>query len=215
MKSKVFGIVAVLLALSAPADAAILMYTTTASSGVVPGTSIDYTLTDAGGTPRNVFPGATSDNGVWTWTGGFPEFLTAGPQTLTVTFSDPVKASAILFGLDSTSASTSSFTVSGGTADTADFNLTDSLNVYNGDTGIATYNAAAGTITAPGQDQSIIIGSSSGDTLTQLVLHAGASDGGADGYTAFFGLTEPVPEPSSIVLLTTAVFGLVRLRRRA
>jgi len=46
-------------------------------------------------------------------------------------------------------------------------------------------------------------------------LHAGASDGGADGYTAFFGLTEPVPEPSSIVLLTTAVFGLVRLRRRA
>jgi hypothetical protein len=191
----------------------------TTSNGTVPGTSITYTIGIVGddGGPRNIFPSATSDHGVWTWPGpnpNFPEFLSfGGPETLTVTFSAPVPVSDVVLGLNSTSASTSTLTLIGGTATTSSFDLSDSLNVYNGPTGAANYNAATGVITAPGQNQSIMLGSDLNNTITSFTLAAGASDGGADGYTVFVGFTQPavtvVPGPSSLTLVATGALGLL------
>jgi hypothetical protein len=189
----------------------------TTTSGTVPGTSIDYAIAISGddGGPRNIFPSASSDNGVWSWTGGFPEFLSFGtPETLMVTFSAPVPIDDLVFGLNSTSASVSFLQLTGGTAATADFNLTDSLQVYTGPTGSAFYDAGSGVITASGQNQSIMIGSTSTNTINAFTLTAGASDGGADGYTAFVGFDQPllssVPEPSYLGL-TGAALGLLLL----
>ncbi len=126
----------------------------TTSNGVVPGTSIAYTIgiTGDNGGPRNIFPGATSDNGTWHWQNGFPEFLSFGQaEELTVTFNAPVPVSDVVLGLNSTSASTSALTVGGGTASTLAFNLTDGLAVYNGPTGTAAFNPSTGVITAAGQ----------------------------------------------------------------
>jgi hypothetical protein len=184
----------------------------TTTSGTVPGTSIDYAIAIAGddGGPRNIFPSASSDNGVWSWTGGFPEFLSFGtPETLMVTFSAPLPIDDLVLGLNSTSASASFLQLTGGTATTANFNLTDSLQVYTGPTGIAFYDAGSGAITASGQNQSIMIGSTSTNTIDSFTLTAGASDGGADGYTVFVGFDQPplnaVPEPSYLGLTGAAL----------
>jgi hypothetical protein len=203
---------------SVPAQATAIHIEMTTTNGTVPGTGITYTITDNGdGGPRNIFPGATSDNGVWTWNNGFPEFLSFGnPQTLTVTFSAPVGISHLVLGLNSTSSSTSTLVVGGGTAGTADFNVTDSLNVYTGSSA-ALFTAATGVIattgTNGGQNQSVMIGSTSSKTITSFTLNAGASDGGADGYTAFVGFTQAaaVPEPANVLLFGVGL-GLLCIR---
>jgi hypothetical protein len=208
------------------ATASSIPVTMTTSNGTVAGTGITYTISVVGddGGPRNIFPSTSSDNGVWTWTGGFPEFLSFGQaEIMTVTFSAPVPIADFVFGVESTSASTGKLTVSGGTAGVGDFNLTDSLQVYTGPNGAAVYNPANGQVTASGQNQSVMIGSTSTNTVTSFTFAAGASDDGGDGYTVFFGtLNSPpsgTPAPPSVWL---AVAGCVALlgyglwfRRRA
>lgn len=187
-----------------PAHAGPILVEMTTTNGIVPGTGISYIVSAVGddGGPRNIFPSASSDNNVWTWTGGFPEFLSFGTaETVTVTFSSPVPVDDFVVGVDSTSASVSQLKLTGGTAETEDFNLTDSLQVYTGPTGAATYDASNGDVTATGQNQSLMIGSTSTDTVSSFSFAAGASDGGADGYTVFVGFVQPsVPEPSAAVL---------------
>jgi hypothetical protein len=186
-----------------PANASTTFVEMTTSNGIVPADGVSYTIGIVGdnGGPRNIFPSASSDNNVWTWTGGFPEFLSFGEaETLTVTFGSPVPIADFVFGVNSTSASTDQLTVSGGTAGVGDFNLTDSLQIYTGATGAAVYNSATGTVTAAGQNQSLMIGSTSSNTVTSLSFAAGASDGGADGYTVFFGLATPEPGTAGLLL---------------
>lgn len=200
-----------------PAQASSIPVVMTTSNGTVPGTGITYTIAIVGddGGPRNIFPSDSSDHGVWSWTGGFPEFLSFGtPETVTVTFSAPVPIDDIVFGINSTSASTSQLQLTGGTAATADFNLTDSLEIYTGPTGEASFDASSGSIVAAGQNQSIIIGSTSSATIDSFSLAAGASDGGADGYTEFVGFVQPTatPEPSSVSLLGSALALLLLAR---
>jgi hypothetical protein len=211
---------------SAQANTAIPVVMTTAN-GTVPGTGITYTIGISGDTggPRNIFPSTSSDNGVWSWTGGFPEFLSFGtPETLTVTFSAPVPIDDFVLGLNSISDSTSTLTVAGGTAGTADFNLSDGLQVYTGATGDLIYTPATGVFTnnpGNGQNQSLMLGSTSTNTVTSFTLSAGASDGGADGYTVFVGFVQPgsssVPEPSTAILFGAGLgllgFGRGFLRR--
>ena len=208
--------------LTAAYAAPITVEMTNTSPGTVPGTAITYTISVVGddGGPRNIFPSASSDNNVWTWPGpnpNFPEFLSFGQaETLTVTFSAPLPINHVVFGINSTSASSSTLGVAGGTAATGDFDLSDSLQVYTGPTGAASFNQSTGNITAAGQNQSIMIGSTSSNTISSFTLSAGASDGGADGYTVFVGFTSAVvPEPSQLILLGSALcFFLLRSRIR-
>lgn len=193
-----------------PACAGPINVVMTTSNGTVPGTAITYTIGVVGddGGARNIFASASSDNNVWTWTGGFPEFLSyGGAETLTVTFSAPVSINSFVFGVNSTSYSTGQLTLTGGTAGYGDFDLTDSLQIYTGLTGAATYNPSTGVVTALGQDQSLMIGSTSTKTITSFSLAAGASASGTDGYTLFFGLVQPsgVPEPGTAFLLLSGL----------
>jgi hypothetical protein len=203
----------------ASAHASTIPVTTTTTDGTVAGTAITYTVTSTG-SARNVFTGTrSSDNGTWTWD-GFPEFLALGGQTVTVTFSAPLPIDRIVLGLNSTSASLSTLVLAGGTAGTADFDLTDGLESLTGNVDdVAVYDGATGTITASTQNASVMIGSTSSATITSFTLNAGASDGGGDGYTAFVGFTDsapvsPVPEPGSLVLLGTGVLGALGGVRR-
>ncbi len=200
--------------------------TMTTSNGTVPGTGITYTISAVGddGGPRNIFPSASSDHNVWTWTGGFPEFYSRGQaESMTVTFSAPVPIADFVFGVQSTSSSTGQLTLSGGTAGVGDFNLTDSLQVYSGATGAAVYNPANGAVTAAGQNQSVMIGSTSAHTVTSFTFAAGASDAGTDGYTVFFGILNSPPSgtpvPASLWLAVAGCLALLGyglwFRRRA
>ena len=159
----------------------------TTTNGTVPGTSITYTISNTGGTPRNIFPSGTSDQNLWSWT-SFPEFLAAGtPISLAVTFSAPIPANRLVWGANSvTPPSATKFTPSGGTASAADFNLTDGISAVRA-TGPASYNASTGTITANSQDVSLMVGSASTNTLTSFTISA--TNNSTDGYTVFFGFT--------------------------
>ena len=191
----------------------------TTANGTVPGTSTSYTISITGddGGPRNIFSSASSDNNVWSWTGGFPEFLSFGEaETLTVSFSAPIPLSDIVFGVNSTSASTDHVTLSGGNATLSDLDLSVSLQVYTGATGAAVFDSGTGEVTASGQNQSLMLGSTSSDTITSLTYAAGASDGGADGYTVFVGFRQvPVPEPATIASLASGLCLLWGIRRQA
>lgn len=203
--------------LPSPAQASPILVAMTTSNGTVQGTSISYTISVVGDNagPRNIFPSASSDHDVWTWKGGFPEFYSFGQaETMTVTFSAPVPVSDVVFGVNSTSASTAHVTLSGGTATLSDINLSDSLQAYTGPTGAAVYNSGTGVVTASGQNQSLMLGSTSGDTITSLTYAAGASDGGADGYTVFVGFRQ-IPEPATLLILASELSFLAGIRGRS
>lgn len=215
-------VVALAAGMPAPAHAAPIVVEMTTSNGTVPGTGISYTIGIVGDNagPRNIFPAASSDHDVWTWPGSnpnFPEFYSFGQaETLTVSFSAPVPLRDVVFGLNSTSASTSLVSLAGGTATLSDINLSDSIEAYTGPTGAAVYDSGTGTVTAAGQNQSLMLGSTSGDTITSFTLAAGASDGGADGYTVFVGFRQvAVPEPATLMTLASGLCFLAGLRRRS
>jgi hypothetical protein len=82
------------------------------------------------------------------------------------------------------------------------------LQVYTGPTGAALYDPGTGTITVPVQIQSLMLGSTTSDTLKSFTLAAGASDGGGDGYTVFVGFTTAAaPKPSTLSLACLGAFG--------
>lgn len=215
MKLRTALIISLFLAFAARSQAQILIDLRT-TGGTVPGTSITYTVTDTG-TARAIFPPNTSDAGVWRWNDPFDEFVTTGgPQILTVNFSAPTPINTFVLGVNSISFSTALLSVSGGTATTADFNLSDGLQALTGPTGVATYNGTTGTFAATSNDRSLMIGSTSTNTLTSFTLAAN----NGEGYTLFYGVVTPaataIPEPSSMVLWGVGGLGLVArsLRRR-
>ena len=205
---------------AAPLAQAQINIMTTTTSGIVPGTATTYTITDRGSAARNIFPDGQSDKGTFAWTNGFPEFLTAGGlQLLNVTFSAPVPINKFVFGANSYfPQATIAFTVTGGTATTADFDLQDSLQAFTGPTGAGAYNPATGQLTATSGDQSVIVGSTSSKTITSFDIVAR----NPEGYTLFFGTVNAapsaVPEPGSVALLVgmmTVGAGIFRKRRKA
>ena len=241
-RSKPFFAGAGLLLCLGVAQAGPLTVAMTTNNGTVPGTAITYTVGVTGGTARNIFPSATSDNAVWTWPGtspNFPEFLSSfgGPQTLTLTFSAPVPLSSFVFGVSSISNATDTVTLGGGTGTLSDIDLSDNLQVYNGP-GLpkANFNSSTGKITAGDSTQSsfnislsnesIMLGSTSSNTISTLTLAAGLSSNYyqgswvGDGYTVFVGFVQPsdAPEPGSagLLLAGAALMGAkVRRMRRA
>jgi hypothetical protein len=92
--------------------------------------------------------------------------------------------------------------------------ILDSLQVYTGATSAAVYDPSTGGIIATGQNQSIMLGSTSRDAITSFTLAAGASDGGAEGYTVFVGLTTATPEPSSLGMVCLGATGFCLYARR-
>jgi hypothetical protein len=179
---------------------------TTTVDGTVSGTAITYTIT-ATGTAREIWAPGVSDGGIWEWFNGFPEFVGIGPHTLTVDFSAPVPVNRLVLGVNSISLDPFTLTVSGGTASPADFDLTDGLAAVGG-AGAATYNGATGEFTITGGDQTLMIGSSSSNTITQLSI---TGDGGGDGYTLFFGTTLVNPAVTEIPTVNTLGLALLAL----
>ncbi|MFK5895079.1 MAG: IPTL-CTERM sorting domain-containing protein [Pseudomonadota bacterium] len=164
---------------AAPTTAAI---TTTTADGTVPGTSITYTITSDTGTPRAIAAAGESNSGIWSWTNNFPEFVTGNTQVMTVIFSAPVPINRLVLGVNSIGVN-STLVVAGGTASTVDFDLTDGIP-YGGATLIG-YRGLTGLFAVGAADQSLMIGSTSTNTITQLTLTS--LDNGGDGYTLFFG----------------------------
>ncbi len=184
------------------------------ANGIVPNSSISYTITDTG-TARAIFPPGSSDNNVFRWTNNFEEFVsTSGAETLTVNFSAPISISQIVLGANSYYPSASIvLSVAGGTATTADFNLGDGLQALTGPTGAGSYNGATGAFGATAADQSFMIGSTSANTITSFTINST----NPEGYTLFFGTVNAtaVPEPSSVALLVgLSVTGAGFLRKR-
>ena len=189
------------------------------SNGTVPGTSTTYTITD-NGTAQSISPNVgNSNNNFWHWTTGFPEFTTiGGQQTLTVNFSAPVSINRIVTGIRDAANTTTTFAVSGGSASAFDFDLADGLFAQSA----ASYNSLNGVITSSGANGTLMIGSTSSNTLTSFSLSTPTSGAGEGTYTQFFGLTSGTavtPEPGSVALLGSiflsgGIFAVRKLRRR-
>ena len=181
----------------APLQAApIPIQTTTTATGTVPGTNITYMLTNAGGVASINGAGMVlTDNSVFQTQNGLPDFFSASPgMTLTLTFSAPIAVSHLVFGVASYTptnlgSASAVVTLAGGTSTPADFTLFDTLNTgFGGSTGgAATYTPATGTITSTIRDQSIILGSTSNNTVTSLTFVLGPS---GDAYVAFVGFQQ-------------------------
>jgi hypothetical protein len=188
------------------------------ANGTVPGTSTTYTIID-NGAAQSVSPNVgNSNNHTWNWTTGFSEFSAAGgQQTLTVNFSAPISISQIVTGIRDAANTTTTFAVSGGSASTSDFNLTDGLFAQPA----AIYNSITGLIVSSGANGTLMIGSTSSNTLTSFSLSTPTSGVGEGTYTQFFGLNAgaaATPEPGSIALLGSialsgGLFAVRKLRR--
>ena len=188
------------------------------SNGTVPGTSTTYTITDNGTAQSVLEVAGNSDSHIWNWTSGFSEFSTfGGLQTLTVNFSVPVSINRIVTGVRNVGNSITTFSVSGGSASISDINLMDGLFTHPP----AAYNSITGVITSSGGNDSLMIGSTSANTLTSFSLSTPTSGAGEGTYTQFFGLTAATaatPEPGSVALLgsiaLSSLFAVRKLRRR-
>ncbi len=191
------------------AQAGAITVAMTTADGVDPLSGVSYTISDPNGTVRIIFPGAgSSTNNVWAWNSSISEYETSFAQTVTVTFASPVPISDIVFGVSSTSFTTGQVTLTG-SATLADLDLQDTRG---GDTGgAASYNSTTGAITSSAQDQGVMLGSDSMDTITALSYFNPASEGGADGYSVYVGFVQGTgtPEPSSGLLFLGAAAGLL------
>ena len=183
--------------------ASVVPVSLTTTNGTVPGTSITYTISNSGGTPRAIFPAGNSDHSIWSWT-SFPEFLAPGtPISLAVTFSAPLPANRLVWGVNSvTSPSSTNFVPGGGTASATDFDLTDGIAALS-NRGTASYNSSTGVVSATGNDQGLMVGSSSSKTLTSFTLSA--TNNSTDGYTIFFGFTNAAACTYSLSATTASV----------
>jgi PEP-CTERM motif len=220
---KVLAFAACLIVASASqAIAAPIVVDMVGGNGTLPGTSITYTVSS--NVPATVvFPGSSgsSTNGVFQWVTPFNEYVGTNAISTTITFSQAIPVSRIVAGVDSIIESGTGFnlSLSGGTATTNDFTLSDGLNTHVPG-GPAMYDPATGNFssnTPGGDDQSVMIGSTSSATVTSLTL-VGNDNG--DGWATFFGVTTAaaVPEPSSFVLAAIGAVGMIagsgRLRRK-
>jgi hypothetical protein len=196
------------------AQATPIMVEMTTTNGVDPLSGVSYTVSDPNGIVRIIFSGSgSSTNGVWAWNNSISEFETAFAQTLTITFASPVPISDLVFGVSSTSFTTGQITLTG-SATFADLDVKDKRSSDTG--GAATFNPTTGTITSIAQDQGLMLGSDSSDTITALSYFNPASEGGADGYTVYVGFVQgsAAPEPSTGLLLLSAAAALLLGGRR-
>ena len=174
------------------------------ANGIVAGTNIRYTISDTG-TARAIFPaGAYRQRNLYKWSNEFLEFLTKrrAANGLTVSFSEAIRISQIVLGVNSYYASANiTLSVSGGTATIADFDLGDGLQALTGPTGAGSYNPATGKFGATGGDQSYMIGSASEKTITSFTLTAD----NPEGFTLFFGIINGSAITESSVVAGTPV----------
>lgn len=203
---KRLAILSALLAFPLTASAQPIEVIPTTADGMVPGTGITYTLT-ATGMAREIWAPGMSDMGTWEWLNGFPEFVSIGTQTLTVDFSAPVQINRIVLGVNSAGIGPFTLTLSGGSATTSDFDVMDGLTVVGG-AAPALYDGATGEFSFTGGDQSLMIGSTSTNTITQFSI---TGDNGGDGYTLFYGPTAVAPVSAVDEIPTLGEMGIATL----
>ena len=197
------------------------------SNGTLGNTGITYTITsNAASTRDHTSPPYTSDHGKFTTNSDLHEFLdnyAGANMTTTITFSEAVEAKYVVASFDNIiggGLSTGEYavlSVSGGTATTASFDVTDTAHsIFGNGTNIG-YNPGNGQIGIGDlSGNSILIGSTSSDTLTKLSLYVQQPN---TGFLEGIGVVTPaaaVPEPSTLGLLGLGGIGLVvqAFRRR-
>lgn len=153
----------------------------TTSDGPILNTGVTYTIV-SDGTAREIWSAGASDTGRWYWLNGFPEFVSASTQTLTVTFSEPVALNRFVVGVNSISSGEFTLALTGGTASLTDFDLADGIADVGG-MGLANFDPATGIFDANSNDLSLMIGSSSSNTITSFSI---SGDNSPYGYTLFF-----------------------------
>jgi hypothetical protein len=195
--------------------------TGTGTLNTIEGTTVSYTVTsNAAGTRDDVSPPYTTDNGKFRTDSTIHEFLdnyANANMGTTITFDQAVQARNVvaifdnIIGGGSNIGEYAAITVSGGTATTASFDVSDTGHSVFGNGSNIGYNAGNGQLGAGDLNgNSIIIGSTSTDTLTSITLYA------QQPYTGFAqAVAFAVPEPSSFALCGIAgAFGLAYARRR-